>query len=353
MRSLAGIFLIFFSSIVAAADDFSWLVPLDDLRTAPYRWGYFGGLYEDGSNVMAADHFAAGLAMASRIQPLDADGNPSAAGKVVFLAVGFGETMRIMCGANFFLPCEAGSFMKMAADDPRVNHQSLVILSAAREGADYRFWAERPDGSPQYERVANDTLAPAGVTPKQVQVAWLQIINDKAGSPLGIAGADAYRLKTFIAATLREMRRQYPNLQIAYLSSRVYGGYSTTTFNPEPFAYETGLANRWVITDQMEQVRLPHPEWHSDTRVGVIDYRTGIAPWLAWGPYFWANGATPRSDGLSWLRTDFEGDGETLSRDGANKAAKLLLKTLLTDPMAKGWFLSGVKLPVRGRAARH
>src|SRR5713226_5357304 len=169
MRSLIGVLLMFFAS-VAAAGDFSWLVPLTDLGTAPYRWGYVGGLYEDGSNVMADDHFAAGLAMASRIQPLDAEGHPSAAGKVVFLAVGFDETMRIMCGANFFTPCEAGSFMGMAASDRRVNHQSLVIVSAAHEGADYRFWAERPDGFPQYERVGNDTLAPAGVTPKQVQV---------------------------------------------------------------------------------------------------------------------------------------------------------------------------------------
>src|SRR5437870_3258810 len=80
----------------AVGDDFSWLVPLNDLGGAPYRWGYYGGLYENGSNVMAADHFAAGLAAAAKIQPLDPEGNPSPDGRVAFLAVGFGETARIM-----------------------------------------------------------------------------------------------------------------------------------------------------------------------------------------------------------------------------------------------------------------
>jgi hypothetical protein len=170
---------------------------------------------------------------------------------------------------------------------------------------------------------------------------------------LGVANADAYRMKTYIADTLREMKRQYPNLQIAYLSSRVYGGYSQSGFNPEPFAYETGLSNRWIVTDQMEQARMEHPEWHSDTRVGVIDYRTGIAPWVTWGPYLWANGAKARADGMAWLRGDFEADGETLTPSGAVKGAKLLFDLLLHEPTAKGWFRSGVDLPARQRAARH
>jgi hypothetical protein len=341
MRTLLFVLTVAVSSI-ASADDFSWLVPLNDLRTAPYRWGYYGGLYEDGSNVMAGDHLAIGLAAAAAIQPLDGEGRPSSEGKIVFLGVGFGETARIM-----------QSFLSIAANDRRVDKTKLVMLNAARDGADYRFWAERPDGMPRYDIVASQTLAPAGVTPQQVQVAWVEIVNDASSLPLGIASADAYRLKTFIAATLREMKRQYPKLRIAYLSSRVYGGYSTTNFSPEPFAYETGYSNRWIITTQMEEERMEHPEWHWDTRVGLIDSRTGIAPWVAWGPYLWANGATPRADGLSWLRGDFEADGETLSPSGAVKGAKLLFDSLLHEPTAKGWFLSGIELPARQRAARH
>ena len=327
-------------SATVFADDSSWLVPLNDLGTAPYRWGYYGGLYENGSNAMAADHFAGGLEMAARIQPRAADGTPSANGKIGFLAVGFGETKRIM-----------SAFTAMAARDPRVERDHLVLLNAARDGADYRFWDERTDGRPQYDLVAVDTLAPAGITPMQVQVAWVQVINDRSFMPMGVAYADAYRLENFIAGTVREMKRNYPNLQIAYLTSRVYGGYSTTNFNPEPFAYETGFSNRWLITNQIEQERMEHPEWETDIRSGLIDYRSGVAPWLAWGPYLWANGEHARSDGLAWLRTDFEADGETLSPAGAAKAGGALLNFLLREPTARSWFLA-TQSP-RQRSARH
>lgn len=327
----------------ASADDFSWFVPLNDLGTAPWKLGLYGGLYEDGSNVMPPEHFAAGLAFAAKIQPLDAEGQPSPAGKIVFLAVGFDETAKIM-----------QSFLPMAANDARVDRNRLVILNAARWGADYRFWDEPPDGNPRFAIVNADTITPAGVTPQQVQVAWIQIITDHTGETLGVPNADAYRIKTYIAGTLREMKRQYPNLQIAYLSSRVYGGYAAPGgFNPEPFAFETGYSNRWVITDQIEQARMEHPEWHSDTRVGLIDYRRGIVPWVAWGPYLWANGARPRADGLTWLPGDFLADGETLSPSGASKGAKLLFDFLLHEPTAKSWFRSGVDLPARQRPARH
>ena len=326
-------------AFAALADDFSSLVPLSDLGTAPYHWGYYGGLYENGSNVMAADHFAGGLAMAAKIQPLAADGTPSADGKIAFLAIGFGETERIM-----------NVMMQMAANDRRVDHDHLVLINLAREYADYRVWTPIPDGHAWYSQMNTYALAPKGISPLQVQAAWVEIINDRSFAPMGVAYADAYRLKTFIAGALIEMKHAYPNMQIAYLSSRVYGGYSTTDFNPEPFAYETAFSNRWIITTQMEQERMEHPEWHWDTRVGLIDYRRGAAPWVAWGPYLWANGAQPRSDGMAWLRSDFEADGLTLSPSGAAKGGNALFDFLLHEPTARGWFT----VPAgRQRSARH
>jgi len=183
---------------------------------------------------------------------------------------------------------------------------------------------------------------------------WIEIDNSPAFVPLGAADGDAYYLKSYIAESLREIKRQYPNLQIAYLSSRAYTGYSTTNFSHEPFAFESAYSNRWVITGQMEQERMDVPEMFWDTRISFIDdTRRAVAPWVAWGPYLWANGATPRADGLAWLRGDFEADGETLSPSGAVKGAKLLFDFLLHEPTAKGWFLSGFEPPGRGRAARH
>ena len=182
-----------------------------------------------------------------------------------------------------------------------------------------------PDGHPRYDFTNTYFVVPAGVTPKQVQVAWVQMVTEVTVDPLGIASADAFRLKGFIGGALREMKVNYPNLRIAYLSSRVYGGYVTTNFSPEPFAFQTAYSNRWVITTQMEQERMEQPLWHWDTRTGLVDdTRRAVVPWLAWGPYLWANGTTPRSDGLTWLRGDFEADGLTLSPSGAVKGGKLL-----------------------------
>src|SRR5260370_14335337 len=130
--------------------------------------------------------------------------------------------------------------------------------------------------------------------------------DDAPSIPLPRQAADSYRLKGYIAQALRAMKARYPNLRVAYLSSRVYGGYATRSWNPEPFAYESALSVRWVVVGQVNEVRGQEPYW--DTRISDIDYNHGIAPWVSWGPYLWADGTNPRSDGLTWQRDDFQAD---------------------------------------------
>lgn len=312
------------------------LVPLNDLGPAPYLYGYVGGLYEDGSNVIPADHLAAGLRRSALIVPRDASGRPSPSGKIVFLAAGVGETARI-----------DEALIEMARSDPRVDHQSVVLVNAAREDDDASAWIP-PLSDGTFARIHDTLLTSAGATEKQVQVVWLQLVTNSPARPLPPQDADAYRLKGSIAAALRALKARYPNLQIAYLSSRVYGGYATTSWNPEPFAYESALSNRWVILGQITLMRTGSL-W--DTRIGPIDYEKEQAPWVAWGPYFWANATLPRSDGLTWQRDDFEADGERLSPTGARKAAQQLMQFLLHEPTAE-WFRAA-DVPARLRAVHH
>src|SRR5262249_19453133 len=121
-----------------------------------------------------------------------------------------------------------------------------------------------------------------------------------------------------------------PRIRVVYLSSRIYGGYATTPLNPEPYAYESGFAVRWLIQDQI-------------TEHGKLNFIAGhgpiLAPWLAWGPYLWANGAQPRADGLTWVPEDFSPDGTHPSPQGRDKVAKMLLQFLKTEPTARIWFL--------------
>ncbi|HYS53573.1 MAG TPA: hypothetical protein VER58_07410 [Thermoanaerobaculia bacterium] len=289
------------------------LVPFNDLGPTEYAYGYFGGLYENGSNAIPPDHLAAGLRRAELITPRN--------GKIVFLSVGFGETEQIF-----------NAFTAMTGNDPRIDRQ-VVFVNGAREGADSEQWIP-PMSAANLNRIRDTLLRPAGLSEDQVQVAWVQMVTNTPYHPLPPADADAYRLKGAIAYALFTLKLRYPNLQIAYLSSRIYGGYATTPWNPEPYAYESALSNRWVI---LGQVTLMRTGFLWDTRIGDVNYQTGKVPWVAWGPYFWANGTLPRSDGLTWQRDDFASDGEHISPKGAQKAANLLLQFLLSEPTAS-WF---------------
>ncbi|HSP14833.1 MAG TPA: hypothetical protein VLV78_08785 [Thermoanaerobaculia bacterium] len=326
------------ASIALAA---TTLVPLNDLGSQPYLWGYYGGLWDvknTGDETIPADHAAAGLRQAALIQPLDADGNPAPDGKVVFLSVGYGNTQRTF-----------EQFQSLAAADAHVNHHSLVLLNAAADRLDAVKWDfpwKTAWGS--YE---SSVFEPAGVTPAQVQVAWVQQINENPYTPLPIQYADSYLLKATLADILRELKQQFPNLQIAYLSSPEYAGYDTTKTLGEPFAYEDGLSARWVILGQIEFMRKGEM-W--DPRIADLSYVEGKAPWATWGPYLWANGTTPRSDGLTWQRSDFLADGFTLSEAGARKSAGMLMKFMVSEPTAAGWFVpTTTPIPRRQRAVRH
>lgn len=125
---------------------------------------------------------------------------------------------------------------------------------------------------------------------------------------------------------------QFLNVRIAYLGSRIYGGYSTGALNPEPFAYESAFPVRWLIQDQIRG----EPALNYNESKGPVK-----APLLLWGPYFWADGVTPRrADKLVWERDDLAGDGTHPSPSGRTKVANMLLDFFRSNETAKSWFRS-------------
>jgi hypothetical protein len=307
-------------------------VPLTDLGSASYLGLFQGGLYENGSNSMPFDHMADGLAHAARIRPLDENGNPSPRGKIVMISLGMSNTSQVFCAQQNPAPCEPWSFVGLATSHRDVNHSTLQFVNGARGGQAADTWLL--PSRPNYDYLRDRDLAPAGVTEAQVQVAWVKLANPQPTISLPSPDAEAYRLLTQLGSVMRAMKVRYPNLQIVYLSSRSYGGYAVVPLNPEPYAYEYGFTVKWLIQAQIDQRRLRR----IDPRVGNLDSDSAV-PWITWGPYLWADGLNPRSDGLTWTRADFEGDGTHPSMLGEEKEATMILNFLEEEPTARRWFL--------------
>lgn len=313
--------------------------PLNDLGSNAYL-GFTGGLYPNGSNLVPAPHHAAGLARAAAIQPLDRNGRPLPTGQIVLLSIGMSNTTQEFCSAGGGLPCSSWTFMGQAAADAAVNHTTLTLANGALGGRTTNMWTSA--SSAEYDRVRDTVLTPQGLSEQQVQIAWLKEANAGPTTALPSVQADAYTLESGLGSVLRAMKVRYPNLQMVFLSSRIYAGYATTTLNPEPYAYESGFAVKWVIQAQIDQMN--NGGTVVDARAGDLNYNS-VAPWIAWGPYLWADGTTPRSDGLIWLQTDLQFDGTHPSQAGQTKVGTMLLNFFKTSPYAKCWFVYGGTCP--------
>lgn len=303
--------LLILSLCVAQELPVSGLVPLPDLGKGNYK-GEQGGLYPGGENSPPPAHLKAGLEAARRILPLDQEGRQSGDGKIVLVSIGMSNTTQ-----------EFRAFQKLAAADPELNPQ-LVIVDGAQGGQAADTTA---NSNAKFWTVVDERLHASGVTPRQVQVVWLKqaIIRPQRPFP-----AEAKVLEGYLVDTLHNLADRFPNLRIAYLSSRIYAGYAGTPLNPEPHAYESAFAVKWVIAGQI----VGKPELNCDPAKGAVR-----SPWLAWGPYLWADGVKARQDGLVYLRQDLGPDGTHPSMSGREKVARQLLDFMKKDPTARTWFV--------------
>ena len=303
------------------------MIPVTELVDGKYK-GQTGGLYGNGKNTPPASHQATTKKELAEIRPLDANGEPSKDGKIVLLSLGMSNTTQ-----------EFSQFKKMADADPNKS-PNVVIVDCAQGGQAAAQWAypekhKRTDRRTGRQRpspwtVMDDRIKNAGVTAGQVQLVWIKQA-EMGPANLGEFPKHARVLQNDIGVILRKLKARFPNLQIAYLSSRIYAGYAGGPLNPEPYAYESVFSVRLLIEDQIKG----NPELNYDPQKGEVR-----SPVLLWGPYLWGDGVTPRkSDGLVWKREDLAGDGTHPSQSGRQKVAEMLLTFFKTDVNAKGWFL--------------
>jgi lysophospholipase L1-like esterase len=304
---------------VLSAQNTSKLTPLNELGTAKYQ-GFQGGLYPGGKNERPAAHDAAGIALAKQVQPLAADGKPSADGKIVLLSVGMSNTTQ-----------EFSTFKRIADADPEKNRK-LVIVDGAQGGMSANRIMNPDDKSgSQFWNTVDQRLRAAGVTREQVQVAWI-----KQADPGPTQGFPTYArtLQGELRQIVQLMHPRFPNLKLVYLSNRTYGGYAKSRLNPEPYAYESAFAVKWLIEGQLS----------GDSALNYEPDKGPVsAPWLSWGPYLWANGTTKLADGLFYEESDFGSDGTHPSASGQRKVAERLLRFFKTDSTTRPWFVGSDK----------
>ncbi len=287
------------------------LVPINDLGTGFYR-GFQGGLYPEGANTPPAGHRAAALERAARVVPRDAAGNPSPDGFIAFVAIGMSNTTH-----------EFAVFER--EEDQNADRNARVVLMDTGLGGQTAAIIQNPSAS--YWTVLEQRLAAMALTPAQVQVAWLK---EADANPANDFPVHAQTLRAELEVVAQNLHDKFPNLVLCYVSSRVYGGYAAPgSLNPEPQAYESGFAVKWLIEDQIGGAAgLNHDPAQGSVR----------APLLLWGPYLWADGTSPRSDGLTWLASDFESDHTHPSPAGEAKVAGLLSSFFASDATAAPWW---------------
>ena len=280
-----------------APKDSTGMVPLPDLGKGTYK-GETGGLYPGGENTPPAAHRKAGMAAAARIAPID--------GKIVLLSLGMSNSTM-----------EFTAFQKLAAQESGLN-PILVIVDGAQGG---QTAAVTANPNANYWKVNEQRLSQAHVSANQVQAVWVKQAN---AGPTRDFPLEAKKLEDDIVKTLHNVRDKFPNVKIVYFSSRIYAGFAATPLNPEPHAYESSFAPKWIIARQIG---------------GDAELSYDKMPWLAWGPYLWADGVNGRKDGLVYSRDDLGADGTHPSEAGRIKVGKMLLEFLKTDASSKSWFL--------------
>ena len=287
--------------------------PLTEMSADERYQGEDGGLDGGGQNAPPVSHQHAAEKELAAIQPLDTEGRLAVDGRIVFVSISMSNATQ-----------EFSQFKRLADEDPAKSDR-LTIVDCAQGGQAMAEWAA-PDARPW--AVAEERLQQARVSPKQVQVAWIKLANK---GPRGDLNEHGKTLQSNTLAVIQNAKARFPNLRIAYLSSRIYGGHAINQLNPEPFAYESAFPVRWLIRDQIAEDKA----LNFNANNGAVK-----APLLLWGPYLWADGTTPRkSDKLTYVRDDFAADGTHPSEMGRDKVARVMLHFFKTDSLAKPWFV--------------
>ncbi len=308
-------------------NDNSGLIPLTDLGTGFYE-GIQGGLYPGGSNERPAIHQQKGIDISHTIEPLNDSGVVNYDnGQVLFIGMGGSNASNAY---NMFI--DTMKHYDWKGTNPCMNVKGLFYggkdLHDMIDSTSTFYWDE-----------LQGRLFNRDDTWEQVQVVWILEQSELESSDLPYYVdyvADQY------TRLMQIMLDSMPNLKMVFLSGFHYTGYTHPDhelfdFLVEPKGYWGNLAIKELIERQINGD--PALDFEGEGKV---------APYVNWGPYFWADGVNPRGgDFLIWpcddYRDDDTGGGFHLEEIGKYKEAKMLINFYETDTVSSWWYKDGAQ----------
>jgi hypothetical protein len=201
--------------------------------------------------------------------PLNASGRPDhQGGRIVVVSVGISNT------AMEFL-----TFRSISQADPQLNPK-VSLVNGAQTGQTSNLWVD-PDAPPWQE--LDNRLQQAGLTTEQVQIVWLK----QTQTGHGLFPEKPRALQEDLKAIVQNLSIKYPNTRLVYLSIRTRSYTYWIGLSPEPTAFETGFAVKWLIQAQIEgDPELNYdPEWSRESSIfilGTLFMGGRLEPTLGW-----------------------------------------------------------------------
>lgn len=146
------------------------LIPLTEMTGADRYKGEDGGLYGAGRNEPPPGHAEAARRETARIEPLDADGRPAPTGTIAVVSIGMSPPLR----AARPTASQEFSLVRQLAEGASTTSPRLAMVDGVQGSQAMAQWAD-PQGSAWLE--TNRRLQASGVSPQQVQVAWITPAN--------------------------------------------------------------------------------------------------------------------------------------------------------------------------------
>ena len=302
------------------------LTPLNDLGVGTYL-SQAGGLYPDGTTARPVAHEAIGLYYANSILPSNLCGLKADRGNIVLMSIGMSS-----CNQEF---------VQFQVDLKRSSlnlNSSLILYNGAKGGVTVEQMVDR-DATYWQEVIRKMTTAGpnnSGISRFQPRAVWFKNTYDIPTTYT--FPTHAQNLRTDLIPVMQNIKYWFPNVNLCYVTSKNYGGWvdrapsAAVPQRAEPLSYEIAWAYKWLIEDQINGVA----NLNCNPANGKV-----VVPWIAWGPYIWADGTTARIDGVTQPCSRFEeDDGYHPSAAGETQTSVLLQNHFSSDTTTTPWFMA-------------